>query len=215
MSKNLQHYRKAYEKGTLTKTEMARDPFQQFQQWFEIAEATNAVDEVNAMALTTIGEDNFPKARMVLLKGYDTNGFVFYTNYHSEKGKAIAHNPNVCISFFWPTLERQVIIKGVAKKISEQRSAAYHESRPRKSQLGALASQQGQTIESREELEDRLAVLQKKYKNRPVPKPAHWGGYNISPIYFEFWQGRRNRLHDRLVYKRGASSVWTITRLQP
>jgi pyridoxamine 5'-phosphate oxidase len=188
---------------------------QQFRKWFvEVDEAGN-IDEANAMTLSTIGKDGFPKSRVVLLKSYDENGFVFYTNYNSEKGQSITLKPEVCISFFWPSAERQVIIKGIAKKISEADSKRYFNSRPKGSQLGAIVSPQSKEIDGREVLEERLKVLEEEYKNKEVEKPNDWGGFCVEPHSFEFWQGRPNRLHDRFLFEKTNSYDWNIKRLAP
>ena len=214
MSKNLQDYRKSYEKGALTQDSVAQNPFKQFELWFNEAEASTVVEEVNAMTLATTGEDGFPRGRVVLLKEFNEEGFTFYTNYKSEKGEAISANCNVCISFFWPGLERQVIIKGIAEKVSEEKSVNYFKQRPRKSQLGALVSEQSQTIADRETLEKKMVALEEKYRDKDIPKPKDWGGYLIKPIEFEFWQGRRSRLHDRIVYHK-KNDNWKTVRVQP
>ena len=178
-------------------------------------EKSGSVDEVNAMTLTTIGLDGFPKSRVVLLKRFNENGFVFFTNYNSEKGKAIAANPHVCISFFWPAMERQVIIKGTAHKLAENLSDGYFESRPRGSQLGALVSHQSEPLESRELLEDKLKKLEAEFEGKEIPRPAYWGGFTVEPHSVEFWQGRPNRLHDRLLFKLGDDYNWELIRLNP
>ena len=214
MSQELHGYRKSYEKGELDQSNVAAHPKDQFKVWFEAAEASGTIDEINAMTLSTVDASGFPRGRVVLLKEYNDNGFVFYTNYGSEKGQAIAANPKVCLSFFWPALEQQVIIKGVASKVSEETSKAYFEKRPRKSQLGALVSDQSEPISSRSDLEEQLSALEKKYEGKAVPKPKNWGGYLVVPEEFEFWQGRRSRLHDRIQYVKSGEE-WTIRRLQP
>lgn len=166
------------------------------------------------MTVNTIGTDGFPKGRVVLLKKYDEYGFYFYTNYESEKGKAIANNNKVSLSFFWPNMERQIIIKGTAEKTSEADSINYFHSRPKGSQLGAVVSHQSEVVESREVLEKNLAELEKKYETKEVPKPDNWGGILVKPISIEFWQGRPNRLHDRIRY-RLKDNDWVIERLAP
>lgn len=214
MATNLHEYRKSYEKGNLEESKVAEDPLKQFKIWFQEAEASAAVDEVNAMTLSTYGMDGYPRGRVVLLKQYDASGFVFYTNYLSDKGQAIEYNPHVCISFFWPQLERQIIIKGIATKTSEEESKVYFQSRPRESQLGALVSNQSAVIENRETLEHKLKALEETYKGKEIPKPSEWGGYRIEPFEFEFWQGRKSRLHDRLQYSL-EHNEWVVKRLQP
>lgn len=214
MEDNLYNERKSYEKGNLSIDNVDPNPLQQFRVWYYETELSESVDEVNAMTLSTTGQDEFPKGRVVLLKKYDEKGFYFYTNYNSEKGKSIAQNNRVCLSFFWPAMERQVIIKGIAEKTSIVDSTNYFHSRPKGSQLGSLLSNQSEEIESREELEKKLVQLEKKYKNKEVPLPEHWGGYVVSPEVIEFWQGRPNRLHDRIQYTLDGLD-WIIKRLQP
>jgi pyridoxamine 5'-phosphate oxidase len=167
------------------------------------------------MTVSTIGLDGFPKSRVVLLKQYSEDGFIFYTNYNSEKGRAIANNPNVCISFFWHTMERQVIIKGIAERTSRQVSDNYFDSRPDGSKLGAIVSNQSQIIESRAVLEQRLQQLENDFEKKEIPRPDFWGGFLIRPIEVEFWQGRPNRLHDRIRYQLQKDYNWSIDRLSP
>lgn len=221
MSKNLADYRKNYIKGELLESEIPEDPYELFQVWFEEMEMVlkykrekNDSTEVNTMTVATIGPDGFPKSRIVLLKEFNRDGFIFYTNYTSEKGIALAHNPNICLSFFWAGLERQVIIKGKAEKTSEEKAIEYFKSRPRGSQLGALASDQSSEIESREVLDNKLKELEEEYKDKEIPKPEFWGGFLIRPENFEFWQGRSNRLHDRIFYSKDQGN-WKFKRLAP
>lgn len=214
MSKNLADYRRVYSKGKLLETEIPSNPMELFTDWFEEVEEGRDPMEVNAMTISTIGKDGYPKNRVVLLKEFTPEGFIFYTNYASDKGQALAHNPNVCISFFWPQMERQVIIKGKAEKYSEKKAIEYFNSRPRGSQLGAWASNQSSEIASREILENRLKELEQEFEGKEVPKPESWGGYLIRPINFEFWQGRPNRLHDR-IYFEVKDSNWKFKRLAP
>ncbi len=214
MTKDLHAYRKSYEKGELNDALVAENPFTQFSQWFSVADDSELIDEANAMTLSTADASGMPNARIVLLKEFSKDGFVFYSNYGSDKGQAIAANNQVCTSFFWIGLERQVIIKGNAIKVSEEKSIAYFASRPRASQLGALVSNQSAKIASRAVLEEKLAALEKKYEGKDIPKPENWGGYLIQPVAFEFWQGRRSRLHDRIQYTLHERE-WIKSRLQP
>lgn len=214
MRDNLNDYRKNYEKGVLDEHSVDPNPMQQFRTWFYDVKKAGGIDEVNAMTLSTMGSEGFPKGRIVLLKKYDENGFYFYTNYSSEKGKAIELNNKVCLSFFWPNMERQIIIKGLAEKTSESDSENYFAGRPKGSQIGAMVSDQSSVVKNREVLEEELMALEKKYEHKEVPKPKHWGGYRVQPISFEFWQGRPNRLHDRIRYiLKGID--WNIERLAP
>ena len=214
MRDNLHDYRKNYNKGELTKNKVDTNPLQQFRKWFYEAKDSESVEEVNAMTLTTVGLDGFSKGRVVLLKKYDEHGFYFYTNYSSEKGKSIAQNNKVSLLFFWPGLERQIIIKGTASKTSEDDSDNYFNSRPKGSQLGALVSNQSEVIENRKVIENKLVLLENQYSDKEIKKPANWGGYLVSPISIEFWQGRPNRLHDRIRY-RLSHLDWIIERLSP
>lgn len=214
MSKNLADYRKNYIKGELLEGHISNDPYIQFKTWFEEMESAQTSSEVNAMNLSSIGLDGFPKNRIVLLKEYSEEGFMFYTNYGSEKAKSILENPKICLSFFWPELERQIIIKGIAEKASEEKAIIYFNSRPRESQLGAWASHQSSEIASREVLDKTLKELTLEFQGKPVPKPEFWGGFLVKPISFEFWQGRPNRLHDRIVYTEERNS-WNFKRLAP
>jgi len=215
MQKDLSDYRKSYEKSELTETSIRENPMEQFQKWFHEVEASDGVDEPNAMTVSTIGLDGFPKSRVVLMKKFTFEGFIFYTNYRSEKGKAIAANPSVCLSFFWPNMERQVIIKGKAEKIAENLSDGYFESRPKGSQLGAVVSDQSQVVPSREHLEGKLKELEQEYEGKEVPRPEYWGGFLVRPVSIEFWQGRPNRLHDRIRYTLDEDFDWKIERLAP
>lgn len=214
MNRDLADYRKSYGKSFLEEKNLPSSPLALFSSWFKEVEDAGGVEEANAMTLTTIGTDGYPKARIVLLKEFNSDGFVFYSNYTSEKARAIEENKNVCISFFWPNLERQVIIKGVAAKLNEEQSQIYFQSRPRGSQLGAWASNQSDVIHSREVLESKLKELEEKFEDKDIPKPEFWGGYCIKPISIEFWQGRPNRLHDRIRYT-GTADKWKIERLAP
>jgi len=215
MNNDLSNYRKIYKKSELSKNEVSDNPMELFQKWFFEVEESGGDDEANAMTIATIGIDGFPKNRVVLLKKYTWEGFIFYTNYNSEKGKAIAQNPNVCLSFFWHNIERQIIIKGKAEKIPENLSDGYFESRPDGSKLGAWASNQSEVVSSREFLDDRLASFEKKFENKEIPRPKHWGGYIVKPTCIEFWQGRPNRMHDRIKFTLQENFDWKIDRLAP
>lgn len=216
MGKNLADYRRSYEHGELDETSVLESPFKQFEKWFDELETEGCVDEPNAMTVSTVDADGSPRSRVVLMKHFSEDGFIFFTNYHSAKGKAIAKNPNVCISFYWPPLERQVIVKGIVEKIDSQKSRDYFKIRPKKSQLGAVVSNQSQVVDSREQLEKAMKSLESKYADKDVPMPENWGGYLVRPKTFEFWQGRRSRLHDRVQYVlQEESKDWKIQRLAP
>lgn len=215
MAKDLSNYRKSYEKEELLESNCPENPMELFQKWFINADESDTVEETNAMTVSTIGLDGFPKSRVVLLKKYTWEGFIFYTNYESEKGKSIVNNNQLCISFFWPALEQQIIIKGQAEKLSENLSDGYFESRPNGSKLGAWASNQSSTINSRKELEENLKLYENKFQNKEIPRPKHWGGYLVKPISMEFWQGRPNRLHDRIRYTLQEDFSWKLERLAP
>jgi len=203
--------RQVYQKHVLLESELASTPLAQFAKWFEQALAAN-VPEANAMVLATAGADGYPSARVVLLKGYDEQGFVFYTNYTSRKGRELAENPRASLLFFWQTLERQVRIEGRVEQVAASESDAYYHSRPLASRIGAWASPQSQPV-SRDELHAREAEFAARYGQTP-PRPEHWGGYRLRPERVEFWQGRPSRLHDRLCYEHQGDS-WQITRLAP
>ena len=215
MEKGLSNFRQIYSLDELLEKDILQNPMEQFQKWFFEAQNSDTEREANAMSVATLGKDGFPKTRVVLLKKYTHEGFIFYSNYLSEKGKAIEENPHICLSFFWAGLERQVIIKGIAEKLAENLSDGYFESRPRGSQLGAIVSQQSSIIPSREYLQEKLSLLEKKYENQDIPRPAFWGGYLVRPISIEFWQGRPNRLHDRIRYSLTDTYDWKIERLSP
>lgn len=210
---DLSNYRKSYEKNELLEENISKNPFELFEDWFTEAEV-NETGEVNAMTVASIGSDGFPKSRVVLLKSFTETGFVFYTNYNSEKGKAIIENPNICLSFFWPNLERQVIIKGIAEKTSSTISNDYFYSRPKGSQIGAIVSNQSEIIPNRQFLENKLIELEKKFETEAIIRPENWGGFTVKPISIEFWQGRPNRLHDRIRYT-NIDNSWIMNRLGP
>jgi len=191
-----------------------RDPIAQFKRWFADAVAAG-LPLPEAMSLSTITPEGKPTARMVLLKRVDAEGFVFFTNYRSAKARELASNPNASLVFFWPQLERQVRVEGVVSKTSAVESREYFATRPRGSQIGALASPQSEVIPGREVLEQRRAELEEVYRDREIPWPEHWGGYCLKPERIEFWKGRRDRLHDRILYVRQSDGSWTIQRLAP
>ncbi|MCX7550469.1 pyridoxamine 5'-phosphate oxidase [Xanthomarina sp. F2636L] len=215
MNTDLGNYRKSYEKNELLLENAPENPMELFQKWFFEVDKFFPEIETNAMTISTYGQDGFPKNRVVLLKKFTYEGFIFYTNYNSEKGKAIKNNPNVCLSFFWHGAERQIIIKGKAKKIAENLSDGYFESRPRGSQLGAIVSNQSDILESRDALEQKLVALEKKYEGKEIPRPSFWGGFIVEPVEIEFWQGRPNRLHDRIRYSLTSDYDWSKNRLSP
>ena len=211
---DLGHLRKSYEKGALNIDDIQNDPMTFFKNWFDQANETQVIEEANAMTLSTLGLDDFPKSRIVLLKALIEEGFVFYTNYQSEKGTSIAHHSKVGLAFFWPPLERQVIIKGEAVKLTNEASDAYFQSRPKGSQIGSIVSDQSKVISDRSIMEAKLEALEIEYAEKNVPRPEHWGGYVVKPQCIEFWQGRPNRLHDRIRCQL-QGNFWNIERLAP
>lgn len=214
MEKSIADLRKEYTRAGLTEADVDPNPFKQFQKWFDQAMAAQLL-EPNAMNVATASPEGKPSARIVLLKHVDERGFVFFTNYLSDKGKQLQANPWAALVFWWGDLERQVRIEGKVEKVSEAESDGYFHSRPLGSQLGAWVSQQSQAINSREVLQQRLEELEEKYKNQTIPRPPHWGGYRVIPKIIEFWQGRPNRLHDRLQYRYLEDGRWLIQRLSP
>ena len=208
--------RREYAQDGLCESAAHEDPLVQFDRWFSQALAAGVL-EPNAMTLATVDAAGMPSARIVLLKGFDARGFVFFTNYDSHKGKELAQSPRAALVFFWPELERQVRIRGVVERVSRDESETYFHSRPSGSQLGAWASEQSTVIASRQVLEERLASLEEQYRDREVPVPPHWGGFRVAPKTIELWQGRPNRLHDRLLYTREGLSAesWRRERLAP
>jgi pyridoxamine 5'-phosphate oxidase len=213
--KDLSNYRKSYEKSELLESNIPEDPINLFHRWFYEVEEFGSLEEVNAMTVSTIGLDGFPRARVVLLKKFNEEGFVFYTNYDSEKGKAIEVNPHICLSFFWHSMERQVIIKGIVEKTTPIVSNDYFDTRPDGSKLGAIVSPQSQIIPSRDFLEQKLIELETQYSQKEIPRPTNWGGFLVRPQEVEFWQGRPNRLHDRIRYQLQLDYSWKIDRLAP
>ncbi|MDY7395219.1 pyridoxamine 5'-phosphate oxidase [Aureibaculum sp. 2210JD6-5] len=215
MEKDLSNYRKTYQKDDLLEENTPENPIELFRDWFYVADNDDSVHEANAMNIATMGLDGFPKNRIVLLKKFTWEGFIFYTNYNSEKGKAILNNPNMCLSFFWPALERQIIIKGKAEKLAENLSDGYFESRPEGSKLGAWASNQSEVVSSRTELDKKLKKYEEKFKDKEIPRPDYWGGFLVKPVSIEFWQGRPNRMHDRIRYILDNDFNWKKERLAP
>ncbi len=211
---NLEDMRRQYAQKSLDEAELSPDPFAQFDVWMREAIQAQLL-EPNAMALATVSAGGEPSVRTVLLKGFDTRGFVFYTNYESNKARDIEANPSVALLYSWLPLERQVSVTGSAAKISAAESLKYFLSRPRESQVGAWASRQSEVITTRSLLEAKFAEMKAKFLNGEVPLPGYWGGYRVTPVRFEFWQGRPNRLHDRFRYSRRADGQWKIERLMP
>jgi pyridoxamine 5'-phosphate oxidase len=212
-NKDLAKIRREYSREELSKEHVAQDPFVQFGRWMD--EAIDAeLPEPTAMCLSTADAEGRPSSRMVLLKGFNTEGFVFFTNYNSHKGRELAENPHAALNFFWPELERQVRISGRVSKVSTEESDEYFKTRPFTSRVGAWASDQSEILESKLALATRAAKLLVKYASGNVPRPPHWGGYRISPDQIEFWQGRPSRLHDRILYEL-VDGEWKISRLSP
>jgi pyridoxamine 5'-phosphate oxidase len=214
MQRNLEDLRRDYLAGTLDIADVDPHPIQQFGRWFSQWEHFQTPD-ITAVTLATASPEGKPSVRVVLLKGFDAKGFVFYTNYESAKGRAIEENPMVSLLFYWPDLERQVRVEGLASKVTAEESDQYFATRPRGSQVGAWASPQSERLETRRQLEDRFATAEQRFEGvDPIPRPPHWGGFRVIPETMEFWQGRASRLHDRLLYtKRGQE--WIIQRLAP
>jgi len=215
MAKSLSSMRMSYELDQLGDREIESDPISQFSIWFSEVLETQVI-EANALMLSTVDQHAHPSSRVVLMKQFDARGFVVYTNYDSRKGREIAANPNVAALFYWPTLQRQVRICGVAHKLSAEESDSYFHSRPYGSQLGAIVSPQSQPVPDRAWLESQFAEAEETYRGMDeLPRPEHWGGYRIEPDSIEFWQGRPNRLHDRIRYDRQSDGTWTHQRLAP
>ena len=206
--------RKDYTLAGLLEKDLAKNPFRQFERWFQEAEAAK-IPEPNAMTLATTGRDGRPSARTVLLKGCDGRGFVFYTNYESRKGRELDGTPRAALLFPWVAMERQITVEGSVARVTREESEAYFHSRPRASQLVAWASPQSTAIAGRAVIEESYRVIEKKFEGREVPLPPNWGGFRVTPETVEFWQGRRSRLHDRLRYRRESGGEWVVERLAP
>lgn len=214
MKRKIASIRKEYTKRKFTENKALPDPFAQFNKWWKQALKSD-ISEVNAMTLATASVDGMPSARIVLLKDFSERGFVFFTNYNSFKGHQLAENPKACLVFFWKELERQVRITGIIEKVSNEENDEYFYSRPRESQVGAITSPQSQVITSREWLDENYKKLAYEAKENKIERPLHWGGYLVKPVIIEFWQGRPNRLHDRLQYSLQEDGTWKIERLAP
>ena len=214
MSQSLAELRQEYVRGALNKADVDPDPLKQFQRWLGEAIAAQ-LPEPNAMTLATADRTGRPYARVVLLKECDADGFVFYTNYRSDKGQQLADNPHAALLFLWLELERQVRVEGTVSKLPPAESETYFRTRPRESRLGALASRQSQVVASRRILDERFQALAAQYPDDNIPMPHHWGGYRVQPEMLEFWQGRHGRMHDRLRYRRRAEGGWLLERLEP
>ncbi len=206
--------RKEYMQHSLMEANVKKDAILQFDSWWQEA-IESRIEEVNAMTLATADKRGIPQARIVLLKGYDENGFVFYTNYHSNKAHDLEENPNACLVFFWKELERQIRIAGIVERVTTEESDNYFSSRPEDSQLGAWASEQSSIISSRAELENQFTQTKITWEGKSITRPPHWGGYRVKPNQIEFWQGRPGRLHDRLLYSKKDNREWSIQRLMP
>ena len=214
MASSIADIRKDYRLRSLSENEVDANPFRQFDTWWQ--EAINSdIEEVNAMTLATASADGIPSARIVLLKSYDTSGFIFFSNYNSYKGRHMDENPRACLVFFWKELERQVRITGLVEKVSAAESDEYYNSRPEGSRIGAWASPQSTVISSRNWLETQQNQYAKEFLSKPIVRPPHWGGYRVKPITIEFWQGRPDRMHDRLQYSLEEGGEWVIERLAP
>ncbi|PJZ58019.1 pyridoxamine 5'-phosphate oxidase [Leptospira barantonii] len=214
MNSKIADIRTSYTLSSLDIEDAGNDPIAFFQKWFQEA-VLSEVFEVNAMTLATATKNGIPDARTVLLKGITNDSFLFYTNYESRKGKELEENPKACLVFFWSELERQIRIEGNVTKVSKEESDEYFHSRPRESQIGAVASPQSQKIPDRKFLEERFAKLSKEFEGKDVELPTHWGGYAVHPVRIEFWQGRSSRLHDRIVFEKKADSSWEKFRVAP
>lgn len=213
-AEDIARIRKEYTLNSLDEETVLQSPFAQFEHWWN--EATDSkIEEVNAMTLATVGKDAVPEARTVLLKNFNDEGFVFFTNYNSAKSSQLEENPNCCLLFFWKEMERQVKIVGVAEKISTEESIAYFNSRPDGSKIGAWASPQSIAVAGKAWLKETFEFYRERFKHGEIPKPPHWGGFRVKPVKIEFWQGRPSRMHDRIVYTLNENKSWDIKRLAP
>ncbi|WP_185857927.1 pyridoxamine 5'-phosphate oxidase [Blattabacterium cuenoti] len=218
MTVNLSNFRKNYTRSPLLESKAPKKPFQLFDDWFQQEKSFHQKkdnEEINAMSISTIGEDGGPETRVVLLKEYSENGFIFYTNYYSLKGIAIQNTPKVCISFYWKNMERQIIIKGITSKIQRKKSDEYFRNRPRENQIGSWVSRQSMIISSKEYLLKQYKKWNNFFHQKTIKRPFYWGGYIVKPYKMEFWQGQPNRLHDRLVYILEKETKWILYRLSP
>ncbi|AGF48536.1 pyridoxamine 5'-phosphate oxidase [Candidatus Kinetoplastibacterium oncopeltii TCC290E] len=209
----ISNIRQEYKKGNLTEKELKSSPFDQFELWFNDV-MIEKIPDPNAMVLSTVNVAGEPSSRIVLLKDFDSHGFVFFTNYNSRKGNDLEYNAKACLLFFWQTLERQVRIEGIVRKIDSKESDLYYESRPLESRIGAWASIQSKIMNDRKDLENNVNFYREKFGNNPM-RPKHWGGYILKPKSLEFWQGRSSRLHDRIIYNKDCENKWKIQRLYP
>lgn len=214
MKQDLSDKRKDYSQNFIDFQQLPENPLEMFRDWYELATHSDLISEPYAMSLATIGNDGFPRTRIVLLREFNPDGFVFYTNYESQKGKSIAENKKICLSFFWDKLEKQVIIKGMAEKIEAEKSDEYFHKRPVESQIGALVSSQSSVIKIDYDLEGEVKKLSREFEGKMVPRPENWGGYLVRPVEIEFWQGRPSRLHDRVRYQL-ENNNWIKERLAP
>ncbi|WP_185858498.1 pyridoxamine 5'-phosphate oxidase [Blattabacterium cuenoti] len=214
---DLTNYRKNYHSNSLLESKVPKEPFQLFHEWFEqekfLSKKNN--EEINAMSISTIGKDGCPETRVVLLKEYSKEGFIFYTNYYSFKGRSIQYMPKVCISFYWKNTERQIIIKGITYKTKKEKSDKYFHKRPKENQIGCWASKQSSKISSKEYLLEQYKKWNNFFYDQTIKRPFYWGGYIIKPYKMEFWQGQNKRLHDRLVYSLDKETKWSLYRLSP
>jgi len=211
---NIADIRKEYQMQSLLESDVAQHPIAQFEKWWNQAIESH-IEEVNAMTLATVGEQGMPSARIVLLKGFDADGFTFFTNYESRKGKELEKHPQACLVFFWKELERQIRIEGIVSKIDAAASDVYFNSRPTQSKIGAWTSPQSEEIASRSVLEEKYQKMEASFENQTIQRPPFWGGFQLKPNKIEYWQGREGRLHDRIQYKQTEDGAWNISRLAP